>query len=502
MYGDNTAGARRGLRGLLETEHLDINQQLIDAFAPAQAQLSAVTAQVAALTKSCDEIGESIAFAKEQTGELLAESERLLQDKQRLQLRQQLVGDFLQRFQLTAEQEETLERGAMDGGFLAALARLQQIRADCGQLLRTRHQRAALELMDVMGARQEAAFERLYRWVQTAVKELAEDGEEAGAFLAKAVVALRERPVLFKYSVEEMGKSRRATILNRFLCALTQGGPNGVPRPIELSAAEPLRYVGDMASWLHQALANEAELLQQVLGDAADIEEEGQDVPPADATAGAAAEPEAAGSGEEAGALWQRVLGSAFQSVCRPFKTRVEQALAGGTDGVLAYQLASLLAFYGETVEQMLPGSELGATMRATEEQCTAALFAGWQTEHESLLAAPPPCPPDLGISRAVESAASRLTAVGDACSESLVSARQTEEAFAPVLGAALDTPLRVCYLSAADGGLDESSQAIFLINNLARVEAALRPYRHFTARRMVCPRSFRRFCVRHGPLA
>ena len=52
MYGANTADARRGLRGLLETEHLNINQQLIDAFGPAQEQLAAVTAQVDALTRS------------------------------------------------------------------------------------------------------------------------------------------------------------------------------------------------------------------------------------------------------------------------------------------------------------------------------------------------------------------------------------------------------------------------------------------------------------------
>lgn len=180
MYGANTADARRGLRGLLETEHLDINQQLIDAFGPAQAQLAAVTAQVESLTNSCDEIAESIKTAKQQTHELLADSERLVHDKQRLEVQQSVVGSFLERFQLTPEEEEVLRRGSVDAQFLEALGRLASIRADCGKLLRTRHQRAALELMDVMGAHQESAFEQLYRWVQNAVKDLSEESVEGG----------------------------------------------------------------------------------------------------------------------------------------------------------------------------------------------------------------------------------------------------------------------------------------------------------------------------------
>ena len=123
--------------------------------------------------------------------------------------------------------------------------------------------------MDLMGSHLEAAFERLYRWVQASVKEELDLGGPGVDFISAALVALRQRPVLFRYCVEEMGKSRRAHILGTFLCALTQGGPNGVPRPIELSAHDPLRYVGDMASWLHQSMASEADLLRHILGDAA-----------------------------------------------------------------------------------------------------------------------------------------------------------------------------------------------------------------------------------------
>ena len=42
-------------------------------------------------------------------------------------------------------------------------------------------------------------------------------------------------------------------------------GPNGTPRPIELHSHDPLRYVGDMLAWLHQAIASEREHIQALL---------------------------------------------------------------------------------------------------------------------------------------------------------------------------------------------------------------------------------------------
>ena len=392
VYGDNTAGARRGLRGVLEQQHLDTNQALIDAFTPAQQQLASVTAQISALNDSCEEIGASLSSAKRQTEGLLIESERLQNDETRIVIRQRVVESFLEKFQLTRAEEDALQQSNIDEGFLGVLDRLKQIRTDSQQLLRTKHQRAGLELMDTIDQQQEAAFERLYRWLQSSLAvELELDETPDMQFLSVAVRSLRQRPVLFKYCIEEMGKSRRAMILNKFLCALTQGGPNGMPRPIELSAHDPVRFVGDMSSWLHQAMASEAELLQFVLGDATELADENEP-----AKEPATKEP-AADDGETAlecpqdplatSMLWQSVLGSAFQAVCRPFKCRVEQSTSslsmdlessGSRDWLAAYQLGNLLAFYGSTIGKLLPDSGLTATFLDCRQHCMDLVFGSW----------------------------------------------------------------------------------------------------------------------------
>lgn len=40
----------------------------------------------------------------------------------------------------------------------------------------------------------------------------------------------------------------------------------GTPRPMEIHAHTPRRYVGDMAAWIHQAVASEMELVDILVG--------------------------------------------------------------------------------------------------------------------------------------------------------------------------------------------------------------------------------------------
>ena len=75
-----------------------------------------------------------------------------------------------------------------------------------------------------------------------------------------------------------------------------------MPRPIEMNAHDPRRYLGDMLAWLHQALASERELLISLFGQddpshAGDQANDQSDVP-------------------SSSALLDRVV----EGVCRPLK--------------------------------------------------------------------------------------------------------------------------------------------------------------------------------------
>ena len=91
--------------------------------------------------------------------------------------------------------------------------------------------------------------------------QLVQDEVEVSNILQRAIQALAERPVLFRYTLDEYATARRSTTVRGFIDALTRGSRDqGQPRPIELHSHDPLRYVGDMAAWLHQCAATEVNL--------------------------------------------------------------------------------------------------------------------------------------------------------------------------------------------------------------------------------------------------
>lgn len=77
-----------------------------------------------------------------------------------------------------------------------------------------------------------------------------------------------------------------------------------MPRPIEMNAHDPRRYLGDMLAWLHQALASERELLNSLFG---------QDDP-----SRAGDQPNGHSDVPSSSALLDRVV----EGVCRPLKVR------------------------------------------------------------------------------------------------------------------------------------------------------------------------------------
>lgn len=169
---------------------------------------------------------------------------------------------------------------------------------------------------------------------------------------------------------------RHNALFRRFISALTRGGPGGVPRPIEVHAHDPLRYVGDMLGWLHQvwkqrhigclisvhlnlsflncrfllslqALASERELVLALLDP--------------DALADGPTTNQMSKSQESDSQKTESditfVLDRIFEGVCRPFKLRVEQVLQSQSSLIISYKLSNTLEFYSYTVSGLFSPS-------------------------------------------------------------------------------------------------------------------------------------------------
>ncbi|ONK78592.1 uncharacterized protein A4U43_C02F20430 [Asparagus officinalis] len=383
-------------------------------------------------------IAQVLNSCSESTADIISTTEKLKQDLDITTQRQEIVSCFLRDYQLSNEEINALREEDLNENFFKALSHVQEIHANCKILLRTHHQRAGLELMDMMSVYQEGAYERLCRWVQAECKKLGDsDNPEVADLLKTAVRCLKERPVLFKYCAEEVANMRHHALFRRFISALTRGGPGGLPRPIEVHAHDPLRYVGDMLGWLHQALASERELVLALLSpDAA------TDTGPTARRFSKSSESDSSKSEPDITFVLDRI----FEGACRPFKVRVEQVLQSQPSLIVSFKLSNTLEFYSYTISDLL-GREtaLCNTLWLLKDAAQQTFFNILKTRGDKLLRYPPLVPVDLSPPSAVREGVSLLLELIDTYDGMMVPASGKKPDFDPVIAALLDPIIQMC---------------------------------------------------------
>nr|XP_060490209.1 conserved oligomeric Golgi complex subunit 6 [Panthera onca] len=438
FFVENSLRTRRNLRGDIERRSLAINEEFVNIFKEVKEELESINEDVQAMSSCCQDMTSRLQAAKEQTQDLIVKTTKLQAESQRLEIRAQVADAFLSKFQLTSD-EMGLLRGTREGpiteDFFKALGRVKQIHNDVKVLLRTNQQTAGLEIMEQMALLQETAYERLYRWAQSECRTLTQESCDISPVLTQAMEALQDRPVLYKYTLDEFGTARRSTVVRGFIDALTRGGPGGTPRPIEMHSHDPLRYVGDMLAWLHQATASEKEHLEALLKHVTlqGVEEN-----------------------------IQEVVGHITEGVCRPLKVRIEQVIVAEPGAVLLYKISNLLKFYHHTIR--------GKIFRGPYFDIPAAV---------TCVELPPP---DLGPSSALNQTLALLREVLASHDSSVVPLDARQADFVQVLSCVLDPLLQMCTVSASN--LGTADMATFMVNSLYMMKTTLALF-EFTDRRL-----------------
>ncbi|KAK1273086.1 hypothetical protein QJS04_geneDACA012272 [Acorus gramineus] len=438
FYIDNSTQARRNLKSTIHSRSLSLINHFLHASLPAQLALDSVEEEVNALAECCDLIAKALSSCSEATGDIISTTERLKLDLEVTTQRQEIVSRFLRDYQLSNEEISALKEDELSENFFKALSHVQEIHANCKMLLRTHHQRAGLELMDMMAVYQEGAYERLCRWVQVECRRLGDaDNPEVHELLKTAVHCLKERPVLFKYCAEEVANMRHHALFRRFISALTRGGPGGFPRPIEVHAHDPLRYVGDMLGWLHQALASERELVLALLDPDAV-----SDTGPTAQRFGKSTESESAKTESDVTFVLDRI----FEGACRPFKVRVEQVLQSQPNLIISYKLSNTLEFYSYTISDLL-GREtaLCNTLWLLKDAAQQTFFDILKTRGDKLLRYPPLVAVDLSPPPPVREGVSLVLELMDTYNGMMVPASGKKPDFDPVICALLDPIVQMC---------------------------------------------------------
>lgn len=341
FFTENTLQTRRNLRSQIEKRSVAINENFLESFREVKLSLDSICNEIDAMAKSVNSMKENLRSSQALTHDLIQQTNSLQAESNKLQIDQQIASAFLSRFQLSVAEHQTLYGAVKDApitpDFFTVLDRVQSIHADCRILMQSGYQTAALDIMEEMTLHQEGALERLYRWTQSHCRNI--DSHDVGSLVVQAMSRLQDRPVLFKYVIDEYATARRSVLVRSFIDALTVGGPGGNPKPIEMHAHDPKRYIGDMFAWLHQAIPTEKEnlLLLIKLCDKNDLSEQ-----------------------------IQNALANIADGVCHPLKIRVETILNSEKDTIILFAISNLLRFYQNIINYVVKGGNL--------EQCLIEL--------------------------------------------------------------------------------------------------------------------------------
>ncbi|XP_068689708.1 conserved oligomeric Golgi complex subunit 6-like isoform X3 [Montipora capricornis] len=451
FFVDNSLRSRRNLRGDIEKRSLAINESFESAFREVKQQLDDVHADIEQMSKCCTEMTSRLKSARDQTSDLISKTTKLQGESQRIQMKETVAGEFISRFQLRPEESQALKgtkNGPITENFFQALGRVREIHNDCKVLLRTKQQTAGLQIMEAMALHLESSYEKLYRWTQDECRSLTGDLPDLSGMLSRAMAALEDRPVLFKYTLDEYGTARRTAVVRCFIDALTRGGPGGTPRPIELHSHDPVRYVGDMLAWLHQAIASEKELLHSLLKNASTCDQQ----------------------------IQREILSHITEGVCRPFKVRVEQVIVAEPGAVMLFSLANILKFYGTTIGSLI-GEEASVTATVFDMNALALkmFFNSLNCHASKLLEKIELPPPDLSPTESLKETMSLLKDVLTSHDASVIPLDARQADYSRIISCLVDPLLQMCNMSASH--LNASDMAAYMINCIHQIQSTLAVY-------------------------
>lgn len=461
---------------------------------------------ITSLNQTCDDMRKHIVLAKQDTTPVLEEATALMKQKQDAETKQQLLDAFTQHFVIPDEDLLSLTSAEVpiDEHFFEVLARVKQVHHDCEVLLGGENERLGLEIMERSTRNLNSAYQKLYVWIQKEFRSLNLEEPRISSSIRQALRVLAERPSLFHSCLDFFAEARDYILSDAFHYALSDavsGGASGERsvKPIEFSAHDPMRYIGDMLAWVHSTAVSEREALEALF--VADGEELAKGI-----QAGLSSEPwsridregqDAATPAFDGRKALSELVNRDLTGVARSLRQRIELVIHGHDDPVTCFKVANLLSFYQTTFAKLVGEQSNLATLLQDLEKFTFSHFESLMRDQATQLSNDHPAltpSPDLSAPQFLLDALENLTSLMKTHEGSFAAATDTTETetgtgtgtaaatetrenkFTPVLRVALDPFLNLAKSSSEDL-TDPTARTIYQANILLTTRAAITPY-------------------------
>lgn len=475
----NSSETRRQIRLDVQKEVIESNGDIIREFGHVAEQLKRIGLTIASLNQGCEEMKRHISAAHQETKPMLEEASELLNQKDQVEAKQQLLKAFDTHFIMSEDDLAILTSTAepVNDRFFSILARVKKVQNDCEILLGTENQRLGLEIMEQTSKNLNGAFQKLYRWIQREFKSLNLENPQISSSIRRALRVLAERPSLFQNCLDFFAEAREHILSDAFYTALTGTSVTGEEdtsvKPIELVAHDPLRYVGDMLAWTHSATVSEREALEVLfISDGDEIAkgiQAGRDSEPWNRIS----EDEDDTSSFDGLKALNELVDRDVAGVARVLRQRIGQVVQSHEETIMAYKIANLLNFYRVTFSKLLGDDSALLESLNTLEESALRQFRVLMRDHiAGLQADAQAIPPDLGPPEFLQDGLKQLTAIMRTYETSLTSLDTREADFQPILAEAFDPFMKACENIAKT--LAGSRTAIFAINCLMAARSTL----------------------------
>ncbi|XP_025416462.1 conserved oligomeric Golgi complex subunit 6 isoform X2 [Sipha flava] len=332
FYTQNTLECRRGLRTKIEKRSIALNENFLASFEKVKNAVNILHDNVNSLNTAVVSMSSQLKDTKIDTQNLIELTKRLQLERKNVCNQQLLADAYSKAFQLNPSEVGVLRSNVVTLEFFKALRKTQNISNNCRVLMQTGHQTSALSLMEQISTHQQMAMEVLYRWSQLNCKDI--ESTATGPLLVLAMEVLQDRPVLFKYVLEEYCTVRQAAIAQRFIDALAANNSNDTS--LKTFSKDIRQYINNMLSWLIDHVPMERKYLTYLLKncDKLNVDEE-----------------------------IATCMSSITESLCSPLASRVESVLHMNENPIDIYGVASSLKFYLQIVIKTVPIGQLCQTI-------------------------------------------------------------------------------------------------------------------------------------------
>ncbi|CAK7266217.1 Golgi transport complex subunit 6 [Sporothrix epigloea] len=504
----NNAETRRRLRLDVQKEVIDINGEVISDFGRVAEQLRQIGNTIEKLNMTYGAMKSEIDASHSATEPVLEEASVLISKRQRAEARRKLLDAFVNHFVLSEDDFALLTQTAepVDDRFFAILSKAKKILQDCEILLGFEDNPAlGSEVMTQTSRNINNGYQKLYKWVQREFKNLNLENPQIGSTMSRALRVLAERPSLFQSCLDAFAEARESILSDAFQLALTGDDETGVKdargnlrqgvKPIEMTAHDPLRYVGDMLAWTHSATVGEREALESLFvadgGELARGLKEGrendvwhlvEDNVDADLE-----------TFDPIGAL-NKLVDHNLAGVASLLRQRVQQVVQANENTILAFKLANLLNFYRLTFTKLLSRSRRQSNSTEHDKIVLVETLNGLEIEalrhfrslvrdHVSTLQPNfSNRPVDCAIPEFLQDGLEQLVAIMKTYDTSLADPESRESGFSPILAEALDLYLAGCE-KMAEKAASDLERLMFTTNCLMAARETLATYDFTTTR-------------------